>query len=190
MSNRTRGPRLHDLCHLVDAGRDACAGLRASGRKVRKPAKGIWQHCVLRQVRGKLDRSRTQYKFTLVDVSDNNKVLGTVMVTAIAGPGSRAAGRVTGVISAAPSPCLILPGKNDCTTYLTWSTTGAEHARVYVTAEGAKGAPEKEFGTGKSCAKCGASWIEAGTKYLFTLVDWSSGSRGANLASVTVTAVK
>jgi len=97
---------------------------------------------------------------------------------------------VTGTISAHPNPCEIAPGAHDCTTYLTWSTQGAKHARVYVKAEGAKGStPEKEFGTGPACAKCGASWIEAGNTYVFTLVDFTEGTRGAVLGTVTVTAV-
>lgn len=132
----------------------------------------------------------TQYVFTLVDFSSGGRggVLATVTVTASEGPGMRTAA-VSGVITAAPNPCRIEPGKADCTTYLKWSSTGP-HARVYVTAEGRKGAPEKEFGTGRVCERCSASWIEEGTRYLFTLYDFSSGSRGAALNSVVVTAVK
>jgi hypothetical protein len=96
---------------------------------------------------------------------------------------------VTGTIAAIPNPCEIASGAHDCTTYGRWSTKGARHARVYVKAEGQGGAREKEFGTGPACAKCGANWIEAGARYTFTLVDFSSGTRGAELASVTVTAV-
>ncbi len=132
--------------------------------------------------------ANTKYVFTLVDFSSGSRgaVLATVTVTAEGGPrpGNRGA---KGTISASPNPCLIMPNKNDCTVYLSWTTTGAEHARVYVKAEGAKASPEKEFGTGKACAKCGASWIEAGTKYLFTLYDFSTGSQGAALDSIVVT---
>ena len=94
----------------------------------------------------------------------------------------------TGAISANPNPCEIAPGAHDCTTYATWSMQGVVHARVYVRAEGKGGTPEREFGTGAACAKCGANWIEAGARYIFTLVDFSTESRGPVLATVTVTA--
>jgi len=132
-----------------------------------------------------------RYIFTLVDFSTGTRgaELATVTVTAVNGPGARTDDR-SGVISATPNPCRIEPGKADCTTYLRWSTTGAEHAQVWVKTEGAKPSPEKEFGTGRTCEKCGASWIEAGTRYLFTLYDFSTGNRGRALASVVVTAIK
>ena len=134
----------------------------------------------------------TRYIFTLVDFSmgKRGEVLGTVTVTARGGPAAAASGRMSGVIKATPNPCRIPAGKADCTSILTWSTTGAEHARVYVSVEGGKPSPEREFGTGRSCEKCTASWIAAGDRYLFTLYDWSTGSRGRALASVVVTAVK
>jgi len=49
---------------------------------------------------------------------------------------------------------------------------------------------EKEYANGRSCEgrKCPASWIEEGTDYVFTLYDYSTGSRGAVLASVGVKA--
>lgn len=131
----------------------------------------------------------TRYIFTLVDFSTGRRgaVLGNVTVTAADGRGGR--GGISGVINAAPNPCRIEPGKVDCTTYLSWSSTG-EHARVYVRTEGGKPSPEREFGTGRVCEKCGASWIAAGTRYLFTLYDYSTGNRGRALASLTVTAIK
>ena len=132
-----------------------------------------------------------RYIFTLVDFSNGRRgeVLATVTVTAVRGPGGRAE-RGTGGIQANPNPCRIPPGKVDCTTELQWFTVGVEHARVYVTAEGRKASPEKEFGTGRACERCEASWIAEGTRYLFTLYDFSSGSRGRALASVVVTAIK
>lgn len=95
----------------------------------------------------------------------------------------------TGSLTAAPNPCRIAPGAHDCTAFLAWSGKGVRHARVLVRVEGARPGPEKEFATGPACAKCGARWIEAGPRYIFTLVDFSSGIRGADLASVTVTGV-
>jgi len=94
-----------------------------------------------------------------------------------------------GTITARPNPCIILPGKHACTTHIIWSTD-APHARVYVRAEGKKALPEREFGSGKSCVKCTAPWIEAGTRYVFTLVDVTPGRRRPVLATVTVTGVK
>jgi hypothetical protein len=99
------------------------------------------------------------------------------------------AGNVTGTITASPNPCHIAAGKVDCTTYLTWSSTGP-HARVYVSSTGKDNSGEREFATGHARDKVSATWIGAGTTYTFTLIDWSSGSRGRNLASVTVTAAK
>jgi hypothetical protein len=132
-----------------------------------------------------------QYVFTLVDFSTGSRgaVLATVTVTALNGPAAGAGG-MSGVITAAPNPCRIPPGKVDCTAVLTWSTVGAEHARVYVAVEGGKPSPEREFGTGRSCEKCTASWIAEGDRYRFTLYDWSTGNRGRALASVVVTAIK
>jgi len=130
----------------------------------------------------------TRYIFTLVDFSSGSRgaVLANVTVTAADSVGG---GAISGVMNAAPNPCRIEPGKVDCTTYLSWSSTGP-HARVYVRTEGGKPSPEREFGTGHVCEKCGASWIAEGTRYVFTLYDWSTGSRGRALASVVVTAIK
>jgi hypothetical protein len=96
----------------------------------------------------------------------------------------------TGSIAVTPSPCKIERGAHDCTVYVTWSTQGAERARVYVTTLGKGQEQEKEFANARACQeqKCPASWIEAGAKYEFTLYDYSTGSRGAVLASVGVTA--
>lgn len=131
-----------------------------------------------------------RYVFRLVDFSSGKKgaVLATVTVTATNPHGEDTAG--SGVITAAPNPCRIPPSKVACTTYLAWSSEGIQDARVYVKSTGKTPFPEKEFGTGRSCAKCGASWIEAGTRYLFVLYDFSTGSRGHALSSVVVSAIK
>jgi len=132
----------------------------------------------------------TSYIFTLVDFSEGRRgeVLGNISVTAVEGRGDRAEG-ISGVIRAEPNPCRIEPGRGDCYTYISWSSTG-EHARVYVRAEGEKSSGEKEFGTGRVGDRVGASWIEPRTRYIYTLVDWSAGSRGQPLASVEVTAIR
>jgi hypothetical protein len=97
----------------------------------------------------------------------------------------------SGEIAVSPSPCKIERGAYDCTVYVTWSTQGAAHARVFVTTLGRGQEKETEFANGRSCLeqKCPASWIKAGTNYEFTLYDYSTGSRGDVLASVGVTAV-
>ena len=96
----------------------------------------------------------------------------------------------TGAIYARPNPCEIRPGEQTCTTYVSWNTQDARHARVFVRSEGRKPSPEREFGAEPSCDRCGANWIEPGTTYIFTLVDFSSGSRGGVLAKVSVSAVE
>ena len=97
----------------------------------------------------------------------------------------------SGTIGASPNPCTVAAGKT-CTSYITWTTQGVTHARVYVVDSHKKGKQEQEFGTSLNCAgeKCRAPWIEAGNNYVFTLYDYSSGSRGAALSSVTVTGSK
>lgn len=111
--------------------------------------------------------------------------VAAMALTVVLAPAWAARGR----IAAFPNPCHIEPGAQQCTTYLNWSTEGVEHARVYVRIEGRRAAPEKEFGTGANCERCGASWIEEGSRYLFTLVDFTRGQRGEVLANVEVTAV-
>ena len=96
----------------------------------------------------------------------------------------------SGTIAANPNPCTIAKGQSVCTSYLTWTTQGITHARVYVLDTHKKGKEEQEFGTSLDCSgeKCKAPWIEKGRSYVFTLYDYSSGHRGAALSSVTVTA--
>jgi len=126
---------------------------------------------------------------TLVDfpAGSRDAVVANVL-TAFAGqgPGGYAP---SGVINAEPNPCQIPPGEVFCTTYLSWSTN-AVHARVYVATEGRKPSPEKEFGSGRARERRDASWIAEGSRYIFTLYDFSTGSRGRALASVVVTGVK
>ena len=99
----------------------------------------------------------------------------------------RAAAEPSGTISANPNPCVIVR-QSTCTTYVSWSTKGVEHARVYAVAEGSRGREEKEFSASRSCEKCEAQWIEK--TVTFTLYDYSSGSRGRAMGTVIVTAIK
>ena len=101
----------------------------------------------------------------------------------------RAEAESSGTIAANPNPCVLAAGP-ECTSYITWSTKGATHARVFLAAPHKTGVRETEFSGSLDCAgeKCPAPWIKKGGKYIFTLYDYSSGSRGRALASVTVTA--
>jgi hypothetical protein len=135
-----------------------------------------------------MDRHRAEWQLKEIEMDRTRKLIPiAAMAYALAASAAHAA---TGMIAASPNPCEIAPGAHDCTTYVTWSTQGAERARVYVRIDGKGGTPEKEFGNERRCDRCGASWIEAGARYTFTLVDFSTGARGGELASVTVTAVK
>jgi hypothetical protein len=99
-----------------------------------------------------------------------------------------AAAAATGTIAATPNPCSVQAGAKTCTIYITWTTQGAKHARVYVVDQHKKGKEEQEFSTMTSCQgqRCKAPWVEKGATYVFTLYDYSSGSRGSALDSVTV----
>lgn len=134
----------------------------------------------------------TNYEFTLYDYSTGSRgaVLASAGVTAAYAPGAAVESGASGTISAGPNPCQIQPGALKCTSYITWHAAGVQHAMVYVTAEGKRTIPEKEFASARSCEgqKCPADWIEDNTRYVFTLFDTSSGAKVRALATVTVTA--
>jgi len=163
--------------------------VRAEGRKA-TPEKEFAKETACERCGADWIEAGTTYIFTLVDFSEGRRgeILGNVSVAGIEGPGPRAEGP-SGFIKAGPNPCRIEPGRADCTTYISWSSTG-EHARVYVRAEGAKASGEKEFAKGRTGDQAGASWIEERTRYIFTLVDFTAGNRGRELASVEVTAIR
>jgi hypothetical protein len=94
-----------------------------------------------------------------------------------------------GEIRAEPNPCRIEPGREECTTHLTWHTRGIEKAKVFVIAQGRREFKEKEFSASRNCEghDCRAPWISHHTKYTFQLFDFTRGDRGRLLASVTVT---
>jgi hypothetical protein len=104
------------------------------------------------------------------------------------GLSGRAWAEASGTIAANPNPCMIAHGAVECTSHITWSTQGATHARVFVVGPHKTGTRETEFGVGLSCEsqKCRAPWIKKGNSYVFTLYDYSSGTRGHALATVTV----
>ena len=92
----------------------------------------------------------------------------------------------TGSISASPNPCTIAAGKSTCTTTLSWSATGTSRLRVQVSHNGAAAT---NFATSGSSGSQSASWIQASPShtYTFSLHDYSGGSVGTRLDSVTVT---
>jgi len=92
----------------------------------------------------------------------------------------------SGTLTASPNPCAMAPGAKLCTTYLTWSASGK--ARVWV--RNLTRGDEKEFSATSHCQRCAVDWIKPADKYVFTLYDFSSGSRGRALSSVTVTAAE
>jgi hypothetical protein len=125
------------------------------------------------------------FTFTLYDYSTGSRgaTLGSVNVTGQAqssGPGG------TGSIAATPNPCMAGAGGAACTSAITWTTQNVTQARVYVSVNGS----ETLFATATACGgqACAAPWIQPGVSYVFTLYDYSTGSRGATLGSVGVSA--
>jgi len=94
-----------------------------------------------------------------------------------------------GEIRAEPNPCRVEPGRDECTSHVTWRTRGVERAKVFVTSRGRTEEKEHEFGDGRSCEseRCRAGWIRPGSTYTFQLFDFTRGDRGRLLAEVTVT---
>ena len=129
--------------------------------------------------------------FTLYDYSQGSRgaSLASIVITSTGGASAQAAapsGPGSGNITASPNPCVIPPGANVCSVYLSWSSTGV--TRVYVENLG-KG-HEREYSANSRCEHCEANWIQADSKYLFTLYDFSSGAKSKALGSVTVTATR
>lgn len=91
----------------------------------------------------------------------------------------------SGTISASPNPCSIASGQSVCTSTLTWSSQSASVVQVWLSFDGAA---ETNFATtgGGGPYSQAATWIQAGHSYSFRLYDYSTGSRGAMLASVGV----
>lgn len=93
----------------------------------------------------------------------------------------------TGSINGSLNPCTISGGGTTCTTTISWMSSGISQVQVWVSLNGATAT---NFATSVAGAfNQAAPWIQAPpNSYIFTLYDYSSGSRGANLASITVTA--
>ncbi len=102
-----------------------------------------------------------------------------------------------GRISANPNPCTILAGQTTCTSTLSWLTRNVTNAEVYVSPIPGGGSGETLFagfencpgpGTGAVCPSSTgeqAPWITQ-SGFTFKLYDYSGGTRGALLDSVTV----
>ena len=119
------------------------------------------------------------YTFTLYDYSSGSQgaSLGSVNVS-VPAPSSH-----TGTMSASPNPCTVTTPGGTCTLSLTWSTSGATAAQVWVTDN--TGVTQYLF-TGLNGSQS-LNWIQALPQhYTFNLYDYSSGSQGALLASVNV----
>ncbi len=100
------------------------------------------------------------------------------------GGGGGGGGTPEGQIYASPNPCTATAGQQLCTTYLTWSTTNAANAEVWVSENGG---PEVLNARLPSCSdtQCAASWIQAGHTYEFTLYDNVNGVKN-QLSSISV----
>jgi hypothetical protein len=70
------------------------------------------------------------------------------------------------VISAKPNPCVLSGGQ--CTSYISWATTGISNAQVWLKVNSG---PESLYAIAPSCSdgNCAAPWIGGGAVYTFTL---------------------
>lgn len=92
----------------------------------------------------------------------------------------------TGSVSASPNPCVIAGGGTQCTSLISWTSSGVSAVEVWVSDQGGAEARFATYGSGTYSQN--ATWIlPAPHSYVFTLYDYSSGTRGATLGSKTVT---
>ena len=94
----------------------------------------------------------------------------------------------TGSVDSAPNPCIIYFTQSLCTSTVSWSSQGTTSVQVWVSVNGVSESLFASSGSGGAFLQ-DASWIKAINSYVFRLYDYSSGSRGALLASRTVTAI-
>jgi hypothetical protein len=97
----------------------------------------------------------------------------------------------TGTLFASPAQCTIPAGASNCSTTIFATANGTTNTRIYFTGPSGQ---EQQFGDAGACAEggagCNANFIFAGSSNVFTLYDYTSGSRGATLASATVTGIQ
>lgn len=92
----------------------------------------------------------------------------------------------SGTINASLNPCTIPGGGSNCTTAVTWNSYSTSSVQVWVSVNG--GAQSNVWTTGSGMNTQNATWIQGPpNSYVFYLYDYSSGSRGATLASTPVT---
>jgi len=92
----------------------------------------------------------------------------------------------TGSVSASLNPCVIAGGGSTCTSRISWTSSGVSAVQVWVADEGGTEVLFAVYGSGAYFQD--ATWIlPAPHSYVFTLYDYSSGTRGATLGSKTVT---
>jgi hypothetical protein len=92
----------------------------------------------------------------------------------------------TGAISGSPNPCSIPSGQINCTSTITWSSQSTTQVQVWISHNGLPETNYATSGTGGPFSQA-ATWIQAGHSYVFSLYDYSTGSRGSKLSSVSVT---
>jgi len=101
---------------------------------------------------------------------------------------SHASGQV-GSIDANPNPCTIPGGQYVCNTTISWSSQGTSEVQVWASLNGGAESAFASSGVGGPYNQS-ASWIQGPpNSYVFRLYDYSGGSRGALLASRTVTGI-
>jgi len=121
------------------------------------------------------------YTFQLWDYSSGGR--GALLASTSVSVTAPAAGTVTGTISASPNPCNVATPGGTCTLNLSWSTTGAKAAQVWVV--DANNVQQQLFSTLSGSQSL--NWIQALPQhYIFQLWDYSTGARGALLSSVNV----
>jgi hypothetical protein len=112
----------------------------------------------------------------------------TVLAAAL-GTASLPLAAQSGWISASPNPCVIPQGQSSCTTTLTWSSSQTQLVQVWVSVSGGSEVLFASSGGGGPHSQS-APWIQAsGLIYSFRLYNYSSGTRGALLSLIEVTAV-
>jgi len=92
----------------------------------------------------------------------------------------------SGAISGGASQCTIPAGLTNCTSDISWTSTGTTAVQVWVQLNG--GTPSLFAQTGSN-GSSNATWIGPlpSNSYIFYLYDYSSGSLGSQLASVLIT---
>ena len=138
------------------------------------------------------DTQRRVYAIRPLQVSPTSTTTYTLTATNAAGSVEATAKvtvgapRISGTISVATlNPCAIEEGADTCTATIQWTVENTNSVKVYVSANGGA---ETLFATATGDGSRNATGIKGSSnKYVFSLYDYSGGSRGDLLGSVTVT---